>query len=89
MSKAKFGTQTSSPDTVSTEAVANTDTLAEADAQKDTPAGSSLLTILRQPSLPSKRCTGGITVDQIESVLASFENGRKSMRANGQVYRRT
>ncbi|XP_050124087.1 uncharacterized protein LOC126601421 isoform X1 [Malus sylvestris] len=88
-SKAKFGTQTSSPDTVSTEAVANTDTLAEADAQKDTPAGSSLLTILRQPSLPSKRCNGGITVDQIESVLASFENGRKSMRANGQVYRRT
>ncbi|KAB2619641.1 IWS1-like protein [Pyrus ussuriensis x Pyrus communis] len=103
-SKAKFGTQTSSPDAESTEAVANTDTLAEADAQKDrsagagawtdalavpTPAASSLLTILRQPSLPSKRCTGEITVDQIESVLASFENGRKSMRANGQVYRRT
>ncbi|XP_048434189.1 clumping factor A-like [Pyrus x bretschneideri] len=103
-SKAKFGTQTLSPDAVSTEAVANTETLAEADAQKDrsagagawadalavpAPAGSSLLTILRQPSLPSKRCTRGITVDQIESVLASFENGRKSMRANGQVYRRT
>ncbi|KAM1133318.1 hypothetical protein ACFX19_043290 [Malus domestica] len=108
-SKAKFGTQKSSPDTVSTEAVANTDTLVEAGAQIDrsagagaqadasaeagmgtnTSAGSSLLTVLRQPSMSSKRCTGEITVDQIESVLASLEDGRKSKRANGHVYRRT
>ncbi|KAB2628082.1 IWS1-like protein [Pyrus ussuriensis x Pyrus communis] len=108
-SKAKFGTQKSSPDMVSTEAVANTETLVEAGAQIDrsagagaqaeasaeagmgtnTSAGSSLLTVLRQPSLSSRRGTGEITVDQIESVLASLEDGRKSKRANGRVYRRT